>query len=116
MVAGAAFVRRARPDPPLPPRLQLQPPGLTTLFLYDSPPTGGDTLFISQTEAYKRLSPSFQSYLETLEVEHSGVEQYERAVKLHGADTVKRQPVKHIHPLVRRHPVTGEKALCALSP
>ncbi|TNY22144.1 alpha-ketoglutarate-dependent sulfonate dioxygenase [Rhodotorula diobovata] len=90
---------------------ELQPPGLTTLFLYDSPPTGGDTLFISQTEAYKRLSPSFQSYLETLEVEHSGVEQYERAVKLHGADTVKRQPVKHIHPLVRRHPVTGEKAL-----
>ncbi|GAA5822222.1 hypothetical protein JCM3770_005856 [Rhodotorula araucariae] len=90
---------------------ELQPPGLTTLFLYDSPESGGDTLFVSQTEAYNRLSPSFRAYLETLEVEHSGVEQYDRAVKVHGVDTVKRLPVKNIHPLVRRHPVTGQKAL-----
>ncbi|KPV74736.1 uncharacterized protein RHOBADRAFT_53685 [Rhodotorula graminis WP1] len=90
---------------------ELQPPGLTTLFLYDSPSSGGDTLFISQTEAYKRLSPSFRSYLETLSVEHSGFEQAQRAIELHGADTVKRAPVKHVHPLVRTHPVTGDKAL-----
>ncbi|GJN90515.1 hypothetical protein Rhopal_003526-T1 [Rhodotorula paludigena] len=90
---------------------EAQPPGLTTLFLYDTPEDGGDTLFIDQVEAYKRLSPSFCEYLETLQVEHSGVEQYERAVKAHGIDTIKRQPVKNVHPLVRRHPVTGEKAL-----
>ncbi|BGP16416.1 hypothetical protein JCM10213_004028 [Rhodosporidiobolus nylandii] len=90
---------------------ELQPPGLTTLFLYETPPSGGDTLFISTTEAYNRLSPSFREYLETLEVVHSGLEQAARSAALHGADTIKRQPVKHAHPLVRRHPVTGEKSL-----
>ena len=27
---------------------ELQPPGLTTLFLYDTPESGGDTLYIDQ--------------------------------------------------------------------
>jgi sulfonate dioxygenase len=88
-----------------------QPPGLTTLFLYETPYTGGDTLYVSQVEAYNRLSPSFQAYLETLSVVHSGVEQanYSRAGGRGGV--VKREPVENVHPLVRRHPVTGDKAL-----
>lgn len=93
---------------------ELQPPGLTALFLFESPPHGGDTLFVDQVKAYKRLSPSFREYLETLQVEHSGFEQAKRSAELHGADSIKRQPVRNIHPLVRRHPVTGEKALCVL--
>ncbi len=88
-----------------------QPPGLTTLFLWDTPTTGGDTLFVDQVKAYKRLSPSFREYLETLQVEHSGFEQAKRSAELHGAESSKRQPVRSIPPLVRRHPVTGEKAL-----
>ncbi|GAA5950776.1 hypothetical protein JCM3765_000604 [Sporobolomyces pararoseus] len=90
---------------------ELQPPGLTTLFLYDTPDSGGDTLFIDQREAYKRLSPSFRSYLETLTAVHSGFEQAALSASHHGSDTIKRQPVKHEHPVIRRHPVTGEKAL-----
>ncbi|GAA6038161.1 hypothetical protein JCM8097_005771 [Rhodosporidiobolus ruineniae] len=90
---------------------ELQPPGLTTLFLYSTPPSGGDTLFIDTAEAYNRLSPSFREYLETLEAVHSGFEQAARSVALHGADTIKRQPVKHVHPLVRTHPVTKRKVL-----
>ncbi|WVQ76032.1 hypothetical protein IAR50_005668 [Cryptococcus sp. DSM 104548] len=88
-----------------------QPPGLTTLFLYDSPDTGGDTVYVSQTEAYNRLSPSFRAYLETLTVIHSGVEQAEFSRKGNRGGVVKREPVETVHPLVRRHPVTGEKAL-----
>lgn len=57
------------------------------------------------------MSPSFRAYLETLQVEHSGFEQAARAAALHGEETIKRQPVKNVHPLVRRHPVTGAKAL-----
>lgn len=84
---------------------------MTTLFLFDTPENGGDTLFVDQVKAYKRLSPSFREYLETLQVEHSGFEQAKRSAELHGAESIKRQPVRSIHPLVRRHPVTGEKAL-----
>jgi len=88
-----------------------QPPGITTLFLFDAPQVGGDTLFASQVESYNRLSPSFRTYLETLQVEHSGVEQAEHSRSGRRGGVVKREPVKHVHPLVRRHPVTGEKAL-----
>lgn len=93
---------------------ELQPPGLTALFLFDTPEFGGDTLYIDTVTAYERLSPSFRAYLETLEVEHSGFEQAARSAELHGADSIKRQPVRNVHPLVRRHPVTGKKALCVL--
>lgn len=95
-----------------------QPPGLTALFLYDSPASGGDTAFLDQRGAYNRLSPSYKGYLETLKVLHSAHEQAnysrERGAKQTGANSyshVRREPVKNEHPLVRRHPVTGDKAL-----
>lgn len=59
--------------------------------------------------AYNRLSPSFRSYLETLNALHSGVEQAEDSTKVGGI--LRRKPVETIHPVVRVHPGTGEKAL-----
>ncbi|BGP41453.1 hypothetical protein JCM10450v2_005495 [Rhodotorula kratochvilovae] len=88
-----------------------QPPGLTALFLFDSPKAGGDTGYADQRAAYKHLSPSFREYLETLQVVHSGVEQAEHSRKGLRGGIVKREPVENVHPLVRRHPVTGEKAI-----
>jgi len=90
---------------------ELQPPGLTTLFLMSSPDTGGDTLYASQVQALKHLSPQFVSFLRTLKAVHSGVEQanFSRSGKRGGV--VRREPVEHEHPVVRRHPVTGEEAL-----
>ncbi|KAG1757260.1 TauD-domain-containing protein [Suillus lakei] len=83
---------------------ELQPPGLTTFFLLSQPTTGGDTLFTSQISTLKKLSPSFVAFLRTLSAVHSGVEQaqFSRSGKRGGI---------HVHPLVRRHPVTGEEAL-----
>jgi sulfonate dioxygenase len=89
----------------------LQPPGLTTFFLVAQPTTGGDTLFISQVSALKRLSEPFRVFLRTLKVVHSGVEQAEYSRAGNRGGIVRREPVEHIHPLVRRHPVTGEEAL-----
>lgn len=40
---------------------------------------------------------------------HSGVEQANHAKSSGGI--VKREPVENVHPLVRTHPVTGDKAL-----
>ncbi|KAG1754977.1 TauD-domain-containing protein [Suillus paluster] len=90
---------------------ELQPPGLTTFFLLSQPTTGGDTLFTSQVSTLKKLSPSFVAFLRTLSAVHSGVEQaqFSRSGKRGGI--VRREPVEHVHPLVRRHPVTGEEAL-----
>ncbi|KAL0071712.1 hypothetical protein AAF712_000634 [Marasmius tenuissimus] len=90
---------------------ELQPPGLTTFFLVSQPSTGGDTLFTSQVSTLKKLSPQFVAFLRTLKAVHSGVEQanFSRSGKRGGI--VRREPVEHVHPLVRRHPVTGEEAL-----
>jgi sulfonate dioxygenase len=62
-------------------------------------------------EAYNRLSPSFREYLETLSVLHSGVAQAEYSRSGNRGGVVKREPVETVHPLVRTHPVTGQKAL-----
>jgi len=90
---------------------ELQPPGLTTFFLLAQPTTGGDTLFTSAVAALKRLSPQFVAFLKTLKAVHSGDTQasFSRSGKRGGV--VRREPVEHIHPVVRRHPVTGEEAL-----
>lgn len=86
-----------------------QPPGTTFFFILDQPSVGGDTLFASQVEAYNRLSPEFQKRLEGLKIVHSAVEQAESSRKRGGP--VRREPIETEHPVVRVHPVTGEKAL-----
>ena len=90
---------------------ELQPPGLTTFFLLTAPPSGGDTLFVSQVAALKKLSPQFVAFLKTLKAIHSGVEQAEFSRAGRRGGTVRREPVENIHPVVRKHPVTGEEAL-----
>ncbi|KAI2735056.1 hypothetical protein DTO013E5_9544 [Penicillium roqueforti] len=86
-----------------------QPPGTTFLYLLDGPEVGGDTVFVNQVEAYNRLSPALKERLHGLKAVHSGVEQAEFSLQRGGVD--RRDPVKTEHPLIRTHPVTGEKAL-----
>ena len=88
---------------------EAQPPGTTFLYVLDGPTAGGDTLFSSQVEAYNRLSPKFQKLLEGLKAYHSGYEQADNAKARESL--VRREPVAHVHPVVRTHPATGEKAL-----
>jgi sulfonate dioxygenase len=88
---------------------EIQPPGTTFLYIFDKPTSGGDTIFCDTAEAYKRLSPGFQQRLHGLKAVHSGIEQIE-ASKARGS-ICRREPVAHEHPIIRTHPVTGEKAL-----
>jgi sulfonate dioxygenase len=90
---------------------ELQPPGITTFFLLAQPSTGGDTLFTNQVQVFKALSPPFQAFLRTLKAVHSGVEQAEFSRRGNRGGIVRREPVENVHPIVRRHPVTGEEAL-----
>ncbi|GAP83167.1 putative family Taurine catabolism dioxygenase [Rosellinia necatrix] len=86
-----------------------QPPGITLLTLLAAPETGGDTAWVSQVAAYERLSEPIKKLLEGLRAEHSGFPQAENARR--DGKFVRREPVKSDHPIVRVHPVTGEKAL-----
>lgn len=86
-----------------------QPPGTTFLYALDVPEAGGDTLFVNQAKAFERLSPAFRERLLGLKAVHSGYEQAESATNKGGV--VRRDPVSSIHPVVRTHPVTGEKAI-----
>ncbi|KAF2097812.1 TauD-domain-containing protein [Rhizodiscina lignyota] len=86
-----------------------QPPGTTILYVLEVPDAGGDTLFCNQAVAYSRLSPEFQKRLHGLTCLHSAVQQAESSKARGGL--VRRDPVSNIHPLVRTHPATGEKAL-----
>ncbi|KAF2665283.1 TauD-domain-containing protein [Microthyrium microscopicum] len=86
-----------------------QPPGTTFLYLLDGPAAGGDTLFVNQAAAYKRLSPDFQKRLHGLTAIHSAHEQANNSKQRGGI--VRREPITSEHPLIRTHPSTGEKAL-----
>ena len=88
---------------------EMQPPGTTFLYRLDGPNAGGDTLFANLAVAYERLSPEFRKRLHGLKAVHSGHEQ--AAAALARGSIVRRDPVANIHPLVRTHPATGEKAL-----
>lgn len=79
------------------------------LYALEHPKTGGDTLFVDQVQAYKNLSPEFQKRLHGLKVVHSGKEQAQFSRNREGI--VRREPATSVHPLVRTHPATGEKAL-----
>lgn len=88
---------------------ELQPPGTTFLYILDNPEVGGDTLFTDGVEAYNRLSPEFQKRLHGLKATHSGIEQVNSSVAR--GSIKRREPVLNVHPIVRTHPATGEKAL-----
>lgn len=92
------------------------PPIVTMTHAQILPPTGGDTCWISMTSAYDALSARMKHYLEGLSAWHDmnapmtaalqqGVVTHERYVE------VVSQNRRHLHPVVRVHPVTGRKAL-----
>ena len=86
-----------------------QPPGTTFLYILDKPGSGGDTMFVNTAEAYRRLSPAFRERLHGLKALHSGIEQADNA--RNKGSVVRRQPVTSVHPIIRTHPITGEKAI-----
>jgi len=83
-----------------------EPPMGSILYLHTVPPVGGDTLFASMYAAYDALSDRMKAYLEGLEAVHDGEQIYRK----YTTDPNKRFPVT-AHPIVRRHPETGRKAL-----
>ncbi len=96
-----------------------EPPSLTVLFAVEVPEFGGDTIWASQTAAYRALSPGMQRLLDPLRAVQTG---WPHGTRGPGADAavsrsigmVRNDPTADrevMHPVVRVHPVTGERAL-----
>ena len=103
------------------------PPAITILRGVDIPPFGGDTMWANAALAYSVLSDTMKSVLEPLKVRMSiqnFMMEIQRA-KLVGGGAELKTSVREVpdpelarqkligtaHPIVRVHPVTGEKAL-----
>jgi alpha-ketoglutarate-dependent taurine dioxygenase len=95
-----------------------QPPSISTLYSVEIPPFGGDTAWANCVLAYRMLSPAMQKMLEPLRVHMSATVNYATQVQLNGkavpfsSGTAQDQAFEGaFHPLVRTHPVSGEKSL-----
>lgn len=96
-----------------------QPPSGTCLLAVDIPPTGGDTLFANQIAAFDALTPERQEFLRGLTSIHSAQLAYAPDGSYGEKDTGRSMDIRpdesaratQTHPLVQRHPETGEEAL-----
>ena len=96
------------------------PARATTLYSVEVPSRGGDTLFANQYAAYDDLPEAMKRRIEGLvAVHHYGnrndLDTASRTVaSVLSAEQEAKMPLV-VHPLVRAHPVTGRKALYAVS-
>jgi alpha-ketoglutarate-dependent sulfate ester dioxygenase len=97
-------------------------PAASLLRAVELPPYGGTTVWANTTRAYAQLHPALQALTERLWAVHSNLYDYaaERDEKRIGGVDVKEQAYRdefgHLeyeteHPVVRVHPVTGERTL-----
>ncbi len=106
-----------------------EPPSITMLYAVEIPPFGGDTIWANSALAYAALSETYRRMIDGLEVRFSMrdvLRSAQQAVELRDnpigrlaatrdaerlSDDLIRKIQGNAHPLVRTHPVTGEKAL-----
>ena len=112
-------------DSPFMPR----PPAITSLRSIQIPPLGGDTIWANSALAYAALSEAYRATIDGLRVHFSMrkvLASAQAAVELRDSpigrlaatreldqlpEDLARKVRGSVHPLVRTHPVTGEKAL-----
>jgi alpha-ketoglutarate-dependent taurine dioxygenase len=91
-----------------------EPAFATILYGVEVPPEGGDTLFCNATAAYEGLPPERQREVDGMRIIHSV--EYSRRSAPSGPPATeyeKRIGPPVAHPLGRKHPVTGRKAIYA---
>jgi taurine dioxygenase len=94
-----------------------RPPSISTLRSVQVPPFGGDTVWANTVLAYSMLSAAMQAMLAPLKVHMSAEKNSATVQALNGvarfaSPGASAQAVEGArHPLVRTHPVSGEKAL-----
>ena len=98
-----------------------KPPRATLLYAIETPPKGGDTLYVNTTAAYEALSDGMKKLVDGLTGVNSGGLKHKRggpraahhsrigAMAVQNAD--KADSFESRHPIVRTHPETGRKSL-----
>ncbi len=106
-----------------------EPPAITALRSVEIPPFGGDTTYANSALAYAYLSDTYKNMIGNLKVHFSirdVLRSAQEAVRVSDSpmgqlaatrgteklsESLQRKVAGSFHPLVRTHPVTGEKAL-----
>ncbi len=91
------------------------PPMGTMLVAKQVPEIGGDTMYVSMSSAFDGLSDRMQNFISGLEAVHD----FKPFRKLFSNDAEGQADLQHwereyppvLHPVVRKHPVTGKKVL-----
>jgi taurine dioxygenase len=89
-----------------------KPPDASMLYALEIPPTGGDTWFCSMKAAFARMPLRLVERIKNLDIKHDGT--YDSGGYLRkglAASEDPRTSVGTAHPIIIRHPVSGEKAL-----
>lgn len=75
------------------------------------PAQGGDTIFADTAAIYSDLPPDVKAKIETLDAEHDIIRSYGYRVTPEKAAQLRAEYPPVTHPVVRKHPETGEKHL-----
>ncbi len=75
------------------------------------PPAGGDTIFADTAAVYADLPPDVKAKIENLDAEHDIIKSYGYRVTPEKAQQLRAEYPLMAHPVVRRHPETGERHL-----
>ncbi|MEV6948621.1 TauD/TfdA family dioxygenase [Streptomyces sp. NPDC051172] len=95
----------------------LNPPQASTLRSITIPPYGGETLIANSAAAYRQLPDSLRQLADTLWAEHTNDYDYavpeEELDEQQAAQRAQFTSIKYrtVHPVVRVHPLTGERGL-----
>jgi taurine dioxygenase len=98
-----------------------KPPRATLLYALQTPPKGGDTLFVNTSDAYDALSPGMKKLIAGLKGVASGglkhrkggtrAAHFARVSSVQGQNVENADAYEATHPIVRTHPETGRKSL-----
>jgi len=87
-----------------------RPTAGTVLYAVEVTPEGGDTWFCDLAEAYRRLPATLKAQVEGRHAIHSAATA-DRRVGIELTEEQRRRAPEIAHPLVRTHPLSGDKAL-----
>jgi taurine dioxygenase len=88
-----------------------KPPFGCVLRCVETPPVGGDTIWVNMAAAYARLPEDVQRKIEGLRARHSIEASFGAAMPIEKRLALHAQFPDAEHPVVRTHPETGEKIL-----